>query len=408
MNCRHCATPLDVTFIDLGTAPPSNAYLSDAQLRGPERYYPLRVMVCLHCSLVQTEDYLGADDLFSPDYAYFTSYSDTALSHARRFVERMVERFDLGPSRTVVEIAANDGYLLQYVRDRGIPCYGVEPTQKVADAARAKGIDIVREFFGTDLAARLTRERSAADLAIANNVLAHVPDINDFTAGFPALLNHDGVASFEFPHVLKLISGRQFDTIYHEHYSYLSFTAVERIFGSNGLTVFDVEQLPTHGGSLRVFAQRTDTGRRPISAAVQRIRDVEQAAGVTTRNLYEGFQACADEVKDRFLEFLLSAKRAGKRVAAYGAAAKGNTLLNYAGVRSDLLRFVADRNPAKQGGFLPGSRIPIVAEERIAAERPDYIVVLPWNIKDEIMNQLRYVREWGGRFVTAIPELEIA
>jgi SAM-dependent methyltransferase len=407
MRCRHCGSELDVPFIDLGSAPPSNAYLTEAQLRAPEKWYPLRVLVCFNCWLVQTEDYVGAEELFSPDYAYFSSYSDSWLRHVKAYVDTMVDRLSLRPESLVVEIAANDGYLLQHVQAHGVPCYGVEPVAALAAAARARGIEIVAEFFGRDLAAQLADEGRRADLIVANNVLAHVPDINDFTAGFATLLKPSGVATFEFAHLLNLVAQNQFDTIYHEHFSYLSLTAVDRIFRSSGLAVFDVEELPTHGGSLRVLAQRADCLFHPQSPSVLELLEHEAAVGITTPDYYLGFQAKADQVKSDFLAFLLDAKRAGKRVAAYGAAAKGNTLLNYAGVRPDLLPYVVDRNPAKQGKFLPGSRIPIVAEERLRSDRPDRVVILPWNLKEEIVAQLSYIRDWGGKFVTAVPGLSM-
>lgn len=407
MKCRHCATPLEHVFVDLATAPPSNAYRLASELSLPERYYPLRVLVCDRCWLVQTEDYAGADELFSSDYAYFSSYSSSWLAHSERYVADMVSRFGLGPASTVVEIAANDGYLLQFVAARGIPCYGVEPTASTARAAREKGIEIVESFFGVALANELVQQGRAADLMAANNVLAHVPDINDFVAGFARLLKPSGVATFEFPHLLRLMEGAQFDTIYHEHYSYLSLTAVERIFAANGLVVFDVEELSTHGGSLRVFAARSDGKRRPVGQGVTRVALAEERAGLKTLRSYQGFQARADRIKNDFLRFLLDAKRDDLKVAAYGAAAKGNTLLNYAGVHADLLGYVVDLNPNKQGKYLPGSLIPIVDEGRLRAERPDRVVILPWNLTEEITRQLAYVREWGGRFVRAVPCLQV-
>jgi 2-polyprenyl-3-methyl-5-hydroxy-6-metoxy-1,4-benzoquinol methylase len=406
MKCRHCGYELDTPFIDLGSAPPSNAYLTAAQLRAPEKYYPLRVLVCLNCWLVQTEDYVGAEELFSEDYAYFSSYTNSWLLHAQDYVAKMIERFGLGSQSLVAEIAANDGYLLQYVQARGIPCYGVEPASGVAAAARAKGIDIVQDFFGYALASRLAGEGRRANLVVANNVLAHVPDINDFVAGIAVLLKPKGMATFEFPHLTNLVEQNQFDTIYHEHYSYLSLTAVDRIFRSNGLAVFDVEEVATHGGSLRVFARHAEDNQPPRSVAVPALLESEAAAGVTTAEYYAGFQAKADRVKNDFLVFLLDAKRADKRVAAYGAAAKGNTLLNYAGVRPDLLSHVVDRNPAKQGKYLPGSRIPIVSEDCLRSDRPDWVVILPWNLIQELVTQLAYIRDWGGRFVTAVPHLQ--
>ena len=408
MKCRHCGSELDLTLVDLGSAPPSNAYLTEQTLHAPEKWFPLRVLVCEHCWLAQTEDFAQVDELFDADYAYFSSYSASWLAHAERYVADMVARFDLTSDSHVVEIAANDGYLLQYVKARNIPCTGIEPTASTATAARAKGITIVEDFFGVRLARQLVSQGRRADLTVANNVLAHVPDINDFVAGFSVLLKPQGVATFEFPHLLKLITEDQFDTVYHEHFSYLSLTAVERIFASNGLSVFDVEQHPTHGGSLRLFAQRSDFGKQLRSGRTDTLLREEAHAGMLTADYYAGFQHHADKVKDDFLAFLLDAKRHEKSVVAYGAAAKGNTLMNYAGVRPDLISCVMDRNPAKQGKFMPGSRIPILGEERLQAAKPDYIVILPWNLKQEVMEQLFYIREWNGQLVTALPTLQIA
>lgn len=407
MMCRHCSRELSLRFLDLGSSPPSNAYLTAAQLSAPEKWFPLRVLVCDGCWLVQTEDFADAHELFAADYAYFSAFSTSWLEHCRYYVASMTERFGLSAHSHVVEVAANDGYLLQYFRDRGIPCLGVEPTASTADAARAKGIPIVQDFFGTGLAAKLSADGLDADLMVANNVLAHVPDINDFTAGFSALLKPGGVATFEFPSLVNLIQGCQFDTIYHEHFSYLSLTAVEHVLSENGLNAFDVEHLPTHGGSLRVFAQRAECISRPESQSLQSARAHELALGVSTGAFYEGFQTRANKIKDDFVAFLLEARRAGKIVAGYGAAAKGNTLLNYSGVRRDLLGFVVDRNPAKQGRHLPGSRIPIFAEDKLRTTRPDYIVIFPWNLKPEVIRQLAYTREWGAKFVTAVPTLEV-
>lgn len=405
MKCRHCGTDLTLPFLDLGSAPPSNSYLTSAALHAPEKWYPLRVMVCTECWLVQTEDFADHEELFSADYAYFSSFSDSWLRHARSYVEAMVGRFALGAASHIVEVAANDGYLLQYARERGIPCLGVEPTASTAAAARAKGIEIVESFFGRRLAGELRTAGKAADLMAANNVLAHVPDINDFVGGFAILLKENGVATFEFPHLLRLVEGVQFDTVYHEHFSYLSLSAVTRIFERNGLRVCDVEELPTHGGSLRVFAQRADTGALPVAASVEAMLARERAAGMTVASYYQDFQPRAEKIKDDLLQFLIDAKRSGKTVAAYGAAAKGNTLLNFAGVRPDLVSFVADRNPAKQGKYMPGSRIPIVAESALQESRPDHVLVLPWNLAPELGNQLSYVRQWGGQLVSAVPRL---
>ena len=408
MRCRHCSASLSLPFLDLGSAPPSNAYLSQAGLMEPEIWFPLRLLVCETCWLVQTEDHAGREAFFNDDYAYFSSYSSSWLAHAKRYVQAMCNRFGLGRHSLVAEIAANDGYLLQYVQQAEIPCFGVEPTAGTAAAARAKGIDIIERFFGLELAVELVREGRQVDLVAANNVLAHVPDINDFVAGFALLLKPQGVATFEFPHLQQMLAHKQFDTAYHEHYSYPSLTAVLRIFSTNGLRVFDVEEHPTHGGSLRVFAQRADSGRHAVNAAVDAILGSEAAAGLSSGEAYSGFQRQAQIVKNDFLAFLIEAQRQGKRVAAYGAAAKGNTLLNFAGVRPDLLPYVVDRNPAKQGKYMPGSRIPIVAEDRLQQHKPDLIVILPWNLRDEVIMQLGYVRDWGGRFVTAVPELRVS
>ena len=407
MKCRHCHAELKLTLVDFGSAPPSNAYLTIEKLQNPEKWFPLRVLVCEQCWLVQTEDFAQADELFDEDYAYFSTFSSSWLAHSERYVTDIVQRFGLDEQSCVVEVAANDGYLLQYVKALGIPCTGIEPTASTASAARDKGIDIVEKFFGVKLARQLVAEGKQADLTVANNVLAHVPDINDFVAGFTLLLKPDGVATFEFPHLLNLIELNQFDTIYHEHFSYLSLMAVRHIFDANGLTVFDVEELPTHGGSLRVYAQRTDTGSQVINDQVRTILQKEERIGMRTVDYYTGFQGKAEKVKDDFIAFLIEAKRQGKMVAAYGAAAKGNTLMNFAGIRPDLIHFVVDKNPAKQRKFMPGSRIPIVGEEKILEEHPDFVVILPWNLRDEIMQQLDYIREWDGKFVTAVPGLKV-
>ncbi|EPJ80423.1 class I SAM-dependent methyltransferase [Pseudomonas sp. CFII68] len=407
MNCRGCGTALALPLIDLGTSPPSNAYVRADQLDQAEQWVPLKVAVCQQCWLVQTEDYTRADTLFDAEYAYFSSFSSTWLAHAERYVAEMAERFELSADSRVVEIAANDGYLLQYVAKRGIPCLGVEPTRSTAEAARAKGLEIRELFFGRETATQLNSEGWAADLMAANNVLAHVPDINDFLAGFAMLLKPTGVATFEFPQLLTLMAGQQFDTLYHEHFSYLSLTSVQTLCERNGLEVFDVSQLSTHGGSLRVFAQRADGVRRPIQASVQQQLQAELDAGVKTAAYYTTLAPAAEAIKHGLLRFLLQAKADGKRVVGYGAAAKGNTLLNYVGVKPDLLAWVADANPHKQGKYLPGSRIPIVSPEHIATEQPDYVLVLPWNLLSEVSQQLAEVRQWGGQFVIAVPELTL-
>lgn len=405
MKCRHCGAEVTQSFCDLACSPPSNAYLSKEQLDAAEIWVPLRTFVCGSCFLVQTQDFHAPGELFVSDYAYFSATSASWLKHCETYVGMIAERLQLGTTSLVVELASNDGYLLQYVKQRGIPCLGIEPTLSTAEAARAKGIEVITEFFGTALGQQMAAQGRAADLVIGNNVLAHVPDINDFLGGVAKLLKEDGVATFEFPHLLQLIRFNQFDTIYHEHYSYLSLLAVERIARNVGLQVFDVDELPTHGGSLRVYLQRVDTGRRPQGANVAILQQEEAVAGLGDIASYGRFQSVTSSIKFALLEFLLEQRRVGRKVAAYGAAAKGNTLLNFSGVRSDLIPYVVDRSPGKLGRYLPGSRIPIVGEDRIRAEQPDYIIILPWNIADEIETQLSYAREWGANFVRAIPDM---
>jgi len=407
VKCRHCQSALTLPFLDLGSAPPSNAYLTASSLNGPETWYPLRLLVCEHCWLVQTEDHAGREALFDADYAYFSSTSTSWLVHAQRYVQAMQTRFSLGADSCVVEVAANDGYLLQYVQQACIPCYGVEPTASTAAEARAKGIEIVEPFFGVAPSRELPAPGRQACLRAGNKCPAHVPDINDFVAGFATLLKPTGVATFEFPHLLRMVRECQFDTAYHEHYSYLSLTAVQLVFAANGMHVFDVEELPTHGGSLRVFAERADAGRQAVTHSVARVLAEEQVAGMTRPDFYGNFQSQAARIVRELLSFLISQQQAGKKIGAYGAAAKGNTLLNFAGVRPHLLPYVVDRASAKQGKFMPGSRIPIVDEAHLRADKPDYILILPWNLKDEVVTQLAYAREWGAQFVTAVPQLEI-
>ena len=407
MKCRHCSSELKHTFVDLGISPPSNSYVSKDALEEVEKCYPLKVMVCNHCWLVQTEDFVKVDTMFASDYAYFSSYSTSWLDHAKNYVEKVSSKFYLNSNSMVVEIAANDGYLLQYIKDKNIPCYGIEPTHGTAQVAREKGIEIVEEFFGVDIASRLVKKGRQADLMIANNVLAHVPDINDFVKGFSILLKPNGIATFEFPHVLNLINKNQFDTIYHEHYSYLSFTAVCNIFEFNGLAVFDVEKIPTHGGSLRVYAQLTDFGSNKVNKNVLDLKEKEKRAGINRINTYQGFQEQAEDIKNNFLSFLNKTKIAGHSVVGYGAAAKGSTFLNFAGVRANLLPYVVDKSIAKQDKFMPGSRVPIMNETQLKKDKPDYIVIFPWNIQDEIIDQLTYIREWGGKFVIFIPSMRV-
>jgi len=407
MTCRHCEAELKTRLIDLGNAPPSNAHLTQQTLLAPEKWYPLEVWVCETCWLAQTLDYAHRAELLPTDIAYFSSLSGAWLAHARRYVDEMSVQFGLTAESMVIEVASDDGYLLQYVREHGIPCLGIEPNEGAAQAARRKGIDVVSAGFGVALAQELVAQGKSADLMVANDVLTHASDINDFVAGFTTLLKPSGVATFEFPHLANLMRHNQFDTIYHEQVSYLSLTAVMRILTYNGLTVFDVTELPTHGSSLRVFAQRADRGRYGVSARVGEMLETELRMGIASTGFYRAFHARAEGVKDDFVAFLIDAKRAGKTVAAYGAAANGNTLLNYAGVRGDLISYVVDRNPAKQGTFLPGSRIPVRGEEYLAQTRPDFIVILPWDLQAEVMDQLAYASKWGAQFVVAIPQLSI-
>lgn len=406
MKCRHCQTELQHVFLDLGFAPPSNAYLSAQSLHGPEVTYPLKLFVCGHCWLVQTEDYAAADELFSGDYAYFSSTSQGWLRHAARYTEMITARLGLNRSSFVIEIASNDGYLLKNFVATGIPCLGIEPTDSTADAAEKIGVPVLRKFFGVTTAESLVREGRQADLICGNNVYAHVPDINDFTQGLRIALKPGGTVNLEFPHLLRLIENNQFDTVYHEHFSYLSLTAVSRIFEAAGLRVFDLEELPTHGGSLRLYGCHAGDAR-PTSAAVTAMLQRERDFGLLDLALYGQFQQRADKVKNDFLAFLLEQKRAGKRVAAYGAAAKGNTLMNYAGLKHDLIEFVCDAAPSKQGKYMPGSHMPILHPDELAKRKPDWIVILPWNIADEVREQQQQVRGWGGQFVIAVPELKV-
>ena len=403
MKCRHCNTELKHTFIDLGISPPSNAFLTKKALDKPEASYPLKVMVCDCCWLVQTEDFVRADEMFSMDYAYFSSFSTSWLNHAKSYVDSITSRLNLDENTTVVEIAANDGYLLQYVQNKGIPCYGIEPTHNTAKAARDKGIEIIEDFFNVTKAEQLVKQGRQADLIVANNVLAHVPDINGFVKGFSKLLKVNGVSTFEFPHLLNLIEKYQFDTIYHEHYSYLSFTTTCAILKSNGMTVFDVEEIKTHGGSLRVYAQRSDTGKKTVSKSVSELQKKENEIGISSLQFYEGFQKQAEHIKLEFLSFLTKTKQSDKKVVGYGAAAKGNTLVNFSGVGPDLLSYVVDKNIEKQGKYMPGSLIPIVEESRLKLDQPHYVVIFPWNIQQEVMEQLKYIQDWEGKFVTFIP-----
>lgn len=402
MRCRFCGNELKHEFIDLYHSPLSNAYLRLDALNQPEVYYPLKIFVCDHCFLVQIDEYKTSGEIFNKEYAYFSSVSSSWLAHSKKYVEMIIPRLNLGRDSLVTEIACNDGYLLQYFLQKKIPCLGVEPTKSTADAAREKGISIIEDFFGTGLAKRLEK----SDLIIGNNVLAHVPDINDFVQGLAIGLKVGGTITLEFPHLLNLIRYRQFDTIYHEHFSYFSLYTVLKIFTRNRLAVYDVEELPTHGGSLRIFAGHAGEDFY-VESKVKDLLQKEKEAGLDQISGYCGLQSEAKKIKMGFLNFLLSAQTEGKRVAAYGAAAKGNTLLNYCGVKSDLIDFVVDASPSKQGQFLPGSHIPIVEESELINLKPDYVIIFPWNIKDEIMVQLQYVKSWGCRFVIAIPEIKV-
>lgn len=407
MNCRHCSKPLQHVFLDLGTAPPSNRYLSHEALGGPEAYYPLKLFVCEHCWLVQTEDHNSAGELFDAEYAYFSSTSRSWLEHASRYCDMITRRLGLDAHSQVIEVASNDGYLLKNFRQAGIPCLGIEPTASTAAAAEQLGIPVLRLFFGEELGRKLAAEGRQADLIIGNNVYAHVPDINDFTRGLKAALKPSGTVTLEFPHLMRLIEQAQFDTVYHEHFSYISLHAACRVFAAVGLRVWDVEELPTHGGSLRVYGCHAEDPRSDMPTVARLLQD-EQRCGLMELGTYLAFQARADRVKDDFLRFLIEQKRAGRTVAAYGAAAKGNTLLNYAGVRADLLPFVCDAAPSKQGKFLPGSRIPILRPSAVAEHRPDFLVILPWNIAAEVRQQNAHLAALGTRFVTAVPSLEIS
>ena len=404
--CRFCAKPLTLSFADLGMSPPSNAYLKPDQLGRMEKFYPLHAWVCASCLLVQLEEFETPEQIFS-DYAYFSSYSESWLAHARGYTAMMTKRFGLGAKSKVVEIASNDGYLLQYFVAAGVPVLGIEPAANVAKVAEEKGVPTLVRFFGTNTAQELVSQGTRADVLLGNNVLAHVPDLNDFVAGMKILLAPDGVITMEFPHLLRLMQENQFDTIYHEHFSYFSFLTVREVFAAHGITLFDVEELPTHGGSLRIFGKHANDTASAVSPAVEGLLARERAAGLDRIDAYRAFEEQVKETKRRLLEFLIAAKRAGKTVVGYGAPAKGNTLLNYCGVRSDFIDYTVDLSPHKQGHFLPGVHIPVYDPERIRKTRPDYVLILPWNLKDEVVHQMADVRDWGGKFVVPIPEVRV-
>jgi 2-polyprenyl-3-methyl-5-hydroxy-6-metoxy-1,4-benzoquinol methylase len=408
MNCRFCKEPLYNKFVDLINCPPSNAFLSFEQLNEPEIYYPLTIYVCSKCHLVQVDEYKKAKEIFNSEYVYFSSYSTSWVEHARRYVESMVKRFGYNKDSFVIEIASNDGYLLQHFKNKGVPVLGIEPTKNTAEVAIAKGIPSLTEYFGAEFAQKLIRDKKKGNLIIGNNVLAHVPDIDDFVEGLKIALDSNGVVTMEFPHLLRLVEDCQFDTIYHEHYSYLSFTTVKKIFEAHSLEMFDVEEVPTHGGSLRIFAKHKNDTQKEISPNVKNMLAKEAAVGVTTSEYYQNFQGRVDTIKYDLWNFLIDQKKAGKKVIGYGAAAKGNTLLNYAGVKGDdLIQFIIDAAPSKQDKYCPGNHIPVYNESKIREYRPDFIIILPWNLKEEIVNQLAYVKEWGCQFVVFVPSTQI-
>ncbi len=407
MNCRFCKTALNNVFVDLGESPPSNSFLKASQLSMSEAKYPLKIFVCENCFLVQVDEYKKATDIFSSDYAYFSSFSNSWLKHVKNYTDMMIERFGYNQSSQVIEIASNDGYLLQYFQQQNIPVLGIEPTANTAKVAIEKGIESIIDFFGIKLATELSKKGTKADLLLGNNVLAHVPDINDFVGGMKIILKPDGVITMEFPHLLQLVENNQFDTIYHEHFSYLSFVTVNKIFNSHNLEIFDVEEISTHGGSLRIFAKHKEDITKFISENVTHLISKETETGMTDLDYYKNFQEKVNEIKTELVTFLITEKSAGKKIIAYGAAAKGNTLLNYCGIKNDLIDFVVDASPYKQDKFLPGSHIPVVKEEEIKKQKPDFILILPWNIKEEVINQLNYAKDWNSTFIIAIPKLQL-
>ena len=406
-ECRFCGSPLRLSMVDLGMSPISNADIKPEKEREMEAFYPLDVHVCESCWLVQLEEFLAADEIFTDEYPYFSSFSSSWLDHARRYSHSMIERFELCGDSQVVELASNDGYLLKNFKEKGINILGVEPCANVAEAAEKLGIPSLVKFFGVETAREMVADGMKADLLIGNNVLAHVPDLNDFVQGMKILLADEGVITMEFPHLKKLIELNQFDTIYHEHFSYFSLVSVERVFREFGLVIFDVEEIPTHGGSLRIYARHDSDSTKPVQSAVNKLRDEEIACGYEKPEIYANYSEKVKETKRQLLSFLIEAKREGKTIVGYGAPAKGNTLLNYCGIRKDFLDYTVDISPIKQGVLLPGTHIPVYPPEKIAETKPDYVLVLPWNLKEEIMDQMAHIREWGGKFVVAIPRLEV-
>ncbi len=407
MNCRFCKTSLEHVFIDLLNSPASNSFLTKEQLNEPETFYPLKVYTCHKCFLVQVDEYKKSDAIFNSEYVYFSSYSSSWLAHAKEYTQKMIDRFGFNNKSAVIEIASNDGYLLQYFKEKGIPVLGIEPAANTAKVAISKGIKTITDFFGVRLAKELSGKNIKADLLLGNNVLAHVPDILDFVGGIKLILNDKGIVTMEFPHLMQLIDNNQFDTIYHEHFSYLSFHTVKQIFESQGLMIFDVDEIPTHGGSLRIYATHKENIQQEVFQSVQLLLDKEYANGINQIDHYNNFQEKALKIKLQLLQFLITQKHQNKKVVAYGAAAKGNTLLNYCGIKNDLIDFVADANPHKQNKFLPASHIPVKDEIELKKTQPDFVLILPWNLRDEVTVQLNYIKEWGGKFVVPIPELEI-
>jgi len=407
MLCRFCKEELKDVFIDLVNSPPSNSFLTRQQLNEPEVFFPLKVYTCNNCFLVQVDEYKKSDAIFDDEYVYFSSFSSSWLAHAKKYTEKMIDRFGLSEKSQVIEIASNDGYLLQYFKQKNIPVLGIEPTANTAKVAEEKGIESITEFFGTRLAKKLVDQGRKADLLLGNNVLAHVPDIVDFIAGMKLILKEGGIITMEFPHLMQLVDNNQFDTIYHEHFSYLSFFTVKQIFSSQGLDLFDVEEIPTHGGSLRIYGKHSEDNTRPISRNVDLLLEKEIAKGMNSLSYYQNFQQKALQVKLGFNGFLTEQKLLNKKVAGYGAAAKGNTLLNYCGIKNDQIDYVVDANPHKQNKWLPASHIPVVNEAYLKESKPDYVIIFPWNLKDEIVKQLSYIKDWDGKFVVPIPELEV-
>ncbi len=407
MKCRFCNNQLEHTLIDLVNSPASNSFLTQEQLNEPESFFPLKVFTCHSCFLVQVDEYKKSDAIFDSNYVYFSSYSKSWLAHAKQYSDLMVERFGFNDQSLVTEIASNDGYLLQYFKEKGIPTLGIEPTSNTAEVACAKGIETITEFFGTKLAQQLVTENRKSNLLLGNNVLAHVPDIVDFVDGMKLVLAEEGVITMEFPHLVQLIDNNQFDTIYHEHFSYLSFYTVKQIFEAAGLEMFDVEEIPTHGGSLRIYAKHKDDTTKLVSSYVETLITKEKQKGIDKLNYYAGFHEKVMNVKLDLLTFLIEQKRKSKKVAAYGAAAKGNTLLNFCGIKADLIDFVVDANPHKQNKYLPASHIPVVNEDYLKTQKPDFVLILPWNLQEEITHQLAYIKEWGGQFVIPIPNVKI-